>query len=435
MLQALALISVALIGLGILRKPVLGLYGLLLVITLIPNVGVIQILDYRLTPVDLFMVSFALLWVLYKGVTGKGIKRSPLLAPIVLIVLGRFLSIFATPSLIVGSLVAFLRYLEWLLVFLIVIDLARRQDVLNLMFLFLGVIGIQSVISIAQFGVSLRATGGHYATRGGTLGITGAILAWLQIYAILISRSLVYYAPAPWQRKWWWLYLGLVIVGLLTMLARSALVTLVIGLLCFEFFDHRCSFITKFFRIGKVIGVAGLALGLVLAINELFFATVIARLQTLVNLQESFTVQIRLILWHAGIQMFLEHPLIGVGTGNFVDLQRSFIDPDQISLYGIYGRTTHNAIINILSENGLIGILFYLPFAVKAVVMVRADLKRLKTSDLYPSLLPLGSAIVAMLIADWFTWTSFSVWSMFFLAIYASLRKAAWRADEDLLPR
>ena len=86
---------------------------------------------------------------------------------------------------------------------------------------------------------------------------------------------------------------------------------------------------------------------------------------------------------------------------------------------------THNAIVGVLSETGLVGLVTYLFFASRVVALVRRDLRTHTASPLYPLLLPLGSTIVAMLFADWLGWTSFTVWSMFFLALFVVLVREA----------
>lgn len=418
--QAVGIFGAVLVGLGILSRPQFGPYGLLLVVGVAPHSGVLGILGYMLTPVDLFMIPFALSWVIHKGLTGKGIRKDPLLIPIALVVFVRFLSIFAMPSLVAGASIAFLRYLEWLLVFLTVVDLCGRRDAQRLVALFLLIVGVQSVISVVQFVVSLLGTEGAYASRGGTLGPVGSMLAWLQVYAILISRSLMSYSPLRARRKWWWLYQGVVFIGLLTMLARSAWLALLLGLLCFELLDPRVSLKVKMVRVGALVGSVLVILGPLFLWGNLFSTTIRARLESIANLGHHSSVE-RFALWQSGIRMFLQHPFLGVGPGNFVDLLPDFYPGEVL--------TAHNAVVNILAESGLLGLFTYLLFTGSVVVMVGSDVRRLRESDVHPLLLALGSGVFAMLLADWFSWTSFFPWSMLFLSIYVALRKGRRRHE------
>lgn len=55
----------------------------------------------------------------------------------------------------------------------------------------------------------------------------------------------------------------------------------------------------------------------------------------------------RIDAWYAGLQMFQQHPLFGVGPGNFIDF---------------HSRTAHNSLVLVLAETGLIGFTLWLAF-------------------------------------------------------------------------
>lgn len=65
------------------------------------------------------------------------------------------------------------------------------------------------------------------------------------------------------------------------------------------------------------------------------------------------TMGTRYDLWEAGWQMFLDHPVKGVGIGRFRELV-SFYTPS----FGI--KSSHNTYIQVLSETGIVGLLFFL---------------------------------------------------------------------------
>src|SRR3979411_1317107 len=127
---------------AVLVRPAWGLYPLVFIIAVIPPEGVVGFLHYELIPADLFMILYAILWAWHKGSTGRGMRTSPILFPIALIIFVRFLSVFATPSLIQSGLVSSLRYVEWLLVFLIVVDVAQSRDAIQLIKIFLIFIAV-----------------------------------------------------------------------------------------------------------------------------------------------------------------------------------------------------------------------------------------------------------------------------------------------------
>ena len=159
-------------------------------------------------------------------------------------------------------------------------------------------------------------------------------------------------------------------------------------------------------------------LGILFSVNHLLLGLALWRAATVTSLGETFAWVERLTLWRVGLEMFVQHPILGVGTGNYVDLLARMVGAED-------ARTTHNAIVGVLSETGLVGLVTYLFFASRVVALVRRDLRTHTASPLYPLLLPLGSTIVAMLFADWLGWTSFTVWSMFFLALFVVLVREA----------
>jgi putative inorganic carbon (HCO3(-)) transporter len=425
----LGVLAACLLIVVVLVKPVCGLYLLLLVVGLIPPIGMIEILNYRLTPVDLYMVPYAFLWALRKGATGK-LRISCLLVPMSVLVLVRLVSVFATPDLILGSFISFLRYLEWLLVFVIVVDTARAQDASNLVTLFLLIIGVQSIVSIAQ--VTLSVLGGWYPlARGGTLGETGVLLGWLQIYALLIGLSLAERSPTPERRVVWGAYTVLVVAGLLSTLGLTMWITALIAMALYHGLDRGTSFLGRARRAVRNFAALGVVmLGLGFASGPLLTDVILGRAQMLSKLGEFHSFNERLRLWRLGLDMFLQKPILGVGSGNYVDLLERLVDPEEV-------HTTHNAVIGVLSETGLLGFFAYLFFAGRLVATIRADLRKLARSRLYPLLLPLGSAIVALLLADWIGWTSFWAWSAFFLGLYVVLAREAHderRRCPNLLP-
>jgi len=81
----------------------------------------------------------------------------------------------------------------------------------------------------------------------------------------------------------------------------------------------------------------------------------------------------RLAHWIAGLQMFMDHPVLGVGIGNY---------PDAYSKYFIAIFTTslghaHNYYINIAAETGSIGLIAFLLFLLAVFVASRHSLREI----------------------------------------------------------
>jgi O-antigen ligase len=65
---------------------------------------------------------------------------------------------------------------------------------------------------------------------------------------------------------------------------------------------------------------------------------------------DSFTTETRLFLYFLAAQMFLQNPIIGVGTMNFQELLSD-------SGWQLTLANTHNLYLQVLSENGMVGFL------------------------------------------------------------------------------
>jgi O-antigen ligase len=85
------------------------------------------------------------------------------------------------------------------------------------------------------------------------------------------------------------------------------------------------------------------------------------RTKTIVDYGEERAAQSRLDLWKAGLQMFVDHPLTGVGQGNFL-----WISPRYTSnYYRVWtgeGYVAHNIFIQLLAEGGIQALLVFLAF-------------------------------------------------------------------------
>lgn len=67
----------------------------------------------------------------------------------------------------------------------------------------------------------------------------------------------------------------------------------------------------------------------------------------------------RILLWRVGLEMWQNHPVTGVGTGNYVMLYRQYAQA--LSYKGPYLESLepHNSFIKILAENGIIGLALF----------------------------------------------------------------------------
>lgn len=84
----------------------------------------------------------------------------------------------------------------------------------------------------------------------------------------------------------------------------------------------------------------------------------------------------RLSTWAAAKQMIRDHPIIGVGRGNYVNYWRMHYPP------GIYGyQVAHNIIYEVTSEIGFVGLFFFLVFSLIGFYEIR-KLRKKYSNDL-----------------------------------------------------
>lgn len=107
---------------------------------------------------------------------------------------------------------------------------------------------------------------------------------------------------------------------------------------------------------------------------------------------DDFTQESRLALWGAAGVMFVGHPVLGVGYGNYRSLYGDYLPgarPDELD--------AHNLYLQLLSETGMVG---FLIFCILMVAFARIALKLARRADPFDRLVGVGvgGALAATLI-------------------------------------
>lgn len=109
-----------------------------------------------------------------------------------------------------------------------------------------------------------------------------------------------------------------------------------------------------------VIAIIGLA-GLIMVSEEY-----VAEMHTIADTEDS-TRNDRLYSWRRGWEMFVDHPLVGVGASNYpwrvveYELRSHEYRPGQVRLHG--GRVAHSLYFTVIPEFGLVGIFLFTSIA------------------------------------------------------------------------
>lgn len=86
----------------------------------------------------------------------------------------------------------------------------------------------------------------------------------------------------------------------------------------------------------------------------------------------------RVNLWKLAIKMIKEHPLLGVGNGNYYDQYAEYIKKYPKLQYNSYTHfLTHNSFLKVGSELGLIGIVPFIGFLVSILIKLKTLLNNL----------------------------------------------------------
>ncbi|AYD39804.1 O-antigen ligase family protein [Clostridium fermenticellae] len=95
-----------------------------------------------------------------------------------------------------------------------------------------------------------------------------------------------------------------------------------------------------------------------------------SRIMDIGNSSENFT---RLKLWKTAWYMIKDHPIRGVGNGNFVSLYDSYVAKyHELYIYYDYKRfPCHNSYLKIQSELGIFGTIFFISILINALIRIK----------------------------------------------------------------
>ena len=129
----------------------------------------------------------------------------------------------------------------------------------------------------------------------------------------------------------------------------------------------------------------------------------------------------RYLLWGAGLSMFQENWLTGVGVGHFKSLATTYQEPGQKQVQAI----AHNTYIQLAAELGVVGILLFLGVlagAFRSLQRTAAQALRLRNSLLYHSASGIQGGLVGYTVGAFFVSAEFQrlLWFMIFVSICLS---------------
>jgi O-antigen ligase len=206
--------------------------------------------------------------------------------------------------------------------------------------LFNFAIGKQAADLAAEEGNSLKYHDSRYSMAGVNENDLGLMLALsLPMTLYLLSRR-----KNPLLVPLYWVHIGLSLTALFLAGSRGGLISAGVGMIMFPLIMFR---LPRSQRIAFVaVCAAGLIAGLVLVPEEVWDR--IANVGTDVT---EGTLTHRTVIWSAGLEVFRDHPIVGVGAGAYGPAIVQAVD---------IGYVAHNTFLSVLVELGVIGFMLWL---------------------------------------------------------------------------
>jgi len=206
--------------------------------------------------------------------------------------------------------------------------------------------------------------------ENGITRVTGTLRhpALLSLFTVLLLPFCVYGAVNGRGR---WLYIGAIAAGFVVIsltYSRTQIVLyfFVIGLCLFYYKRPNGRSILR----NRKIIYTSLIFALIIMAGAIYnLENLYARF---VDAPESSTTS-RLILAKIALNMFVEHPIIGVGWNNFVDVMEKY---DEFGASKSFRYPAHNMYLLVMAETGLLGIVSYVFFIFSVYKVHKNTLKR-----------------------------------------------------------
>ncbi len=330
-------------------------------------------IDIRYTQI---VAIIAVLSFLLNGLVTKKLyfEKSILNLPIAILVGWMMLSLFWAVSIYLG-----IRELSLLLygviVFFLTINTVKDEKTLNITIkiwiiacFLCALTGMVELIT-TTLPVLTKLSLGH-AIRWGTIRVSGLkenphrLGFLLNVGLMIIVPQLITSKSKKYKLFLIFCILNILVVIINTM-SRSTWIGCIIGIACCSFYSKR---LAKIFLISCLVA---LVLFVALAPYALQYA-VIERFKGVVSPMETASMASRENVWNAGMRMFKERPLTGVGIGSFSALAKP---------YGsTYLEAPHDIYLFFLSEFGLIGLSIFLVLIFSLATSIISGLKSISNN-------------------------------------------------------
>lgn len=201
----------------------------------------------------------------------------------------------------------------------------------------------EKFIKTYEFGGAIRiaSTLSHPNAYAGYLILIIFPVIMLSIYEKNKSKKIVYI-----------LFSILVFTNLLMTYSRNALLGFAIGVVV----------LALLYSIKLLFAFSGFG------ILTLLIPSVFHRVRDITNLAQN---ESRIKLWKTALMMIKEHPLLGVGNGNYVSQYDTYIQKYRLDYNSYTHYPTHNSYLKVQSELGIVGIVSFLGIVITGLFRVK----------------------------------------------------------------
>lgn len=239
--------------------------------------------------------------------------------------------------------------------------------------------------AVAAFLLSVNQLNGFKGVAIASLGYCNNVgMYYSMIAALALSLSLCAKASRP-RQAWWALALGTSLAAMaVAALCRSALLGFgVFAALALLVSGTRQRRRYSALLLAALVCLVAVAAGDLTELKDLGF--------------EFGSLAERWRIWRLAGSLFLEHPLLGVGPGNFMSAVRALLADNVGGFY--YLGNAHSLYLNTLAERGLIGLILLLAFFGAAIHRLRRAASTLATPQATALWLAgLGAVLIVLII-------------------------------------
>lgn len=323
------------------------------------------------------------------------------------------------------SLVAVMRIITLYIAFRLLFKFALEIPVRRLLEFYLGLVFVLSLVTTGQ----LVMTGGSVRV----FGPAWLAMQYFTMVAVPVTICFFIWARTATTRLRYTIYILFMLIAILATQSRAPVVAIVLTtpiLLWVLYSRLRTDKRHHAYRnLRSVLWVAGIAGVVIVGLAGTLFAGAFDRIAELIaSLHDpKGTIALRLTLWSAALEVFRQHPIFGIGIGNFRVVHE--ILPDlkfNPTWQWVKGMSAHNIVLHYLAETGLVGTISLLALTYTGAKMAVRTAREQVSAELAPIAMALFAMMLVFVVTLFYmrawTWEQSGYLMSFIFAL-----NAAWR--------